>query len=162
MIIVEGIDNTGKSTVIEVIGKTFKIPAARSNMAGATVKDMKQWIAWAESCPRPLILDRHPAISDFVYGNVIRGKSESSIEFAQESRAGHFLIYCCPTLESIQESFGDREQMKGTHENLEKLYTSYESLMEQLEPDFYYDWRNPQSQRALLNYLARPIFAMFK
>ena len=162
MIIVEGMDNTGKSTLIEAIGKAFKIPAARSNMAGAKASDMKQWIAWAESCPKPLILDRHPAISDLVYGNVIRGKSESSVEFARESRAGHFLIYCCPSLESIRESFDDREQMKGTHENLEQLYTGYESLMEQLEPDFYYDWRNPQAQKALLNYLARPIFAMSK
>ena len=160
MIIVEGMDNTGKSTLIEALGKEFKIPTARGNMAGAKMDQMVRWINWAGACPKPLILDRHPAISDLVYGNILKGSSESSVEFAQKSREGNFLIYCCPPLESIEKSFSERPQMKGTHENLLALYIAYESLMEKLSPDFYYDWRNPKHLSALIHQLNSPVFTM--
>jgi len=160
MIIVEGMDNSGKSTLIEHLGKELCLPTARSNYVRANQSEVREWANWANASPRPLIVDRHPAISDLIYGKIIRGFTHSSESFAQEMRARHFLIYCSPPLHCIKESFGEREQMKGTHKNLETLYYAYEELMDRIKPDFFYDYNNPQHLVALTNQVRKAIYSM--
>lgn len=155
MIIVEGMDNTGKTTLIEQLSKALRIPTARTGTYPREIRDISHWSNWAAACPWPLILDRHPAISDLVYGPIIRKGTCSTPEMAQAARRNNFLIYCCPPISEVISTFHVREQMKGTHENLRALYQEYDSLMAELSPDFYYNYLNPHHYDALINQLAR-------
>ena len=67
MIIVEGPDNSGKSTLIQALASQLKLPMARTYRMPQTEEDIQRWHNWANAAPHPLILDRHPAISDLIY-----------------------------------------------------------------------------------------------
>ena len=159
MIIVEGIDNSGKSTLILQLQETFRIPAIRSGMRPTSQKDITHYHNWCAASPTPLILDRHPVISDQVYGLILRGYSPSNPSLAQLLRQDHFLVFCHPSFKVVSQSIHERDQMDGVEEQLHSLYIAYRDLMDQLEPDFIYDYTNPHSLPALVNqlthYLAR-------
>lgn len=161
MIIVEGLDNSGKSTLIQQLSEQFKLPTAHAHRSSALeLKSISEWHCWAAACPKPIILDRHPAISDLVYGPIIRSSTVTTIELAEHYRKDHYLIFCCPTLETIRATYEDRDQMKGTHQNLNDLYHEYLDVMMTLEPDFVYDFVNPRSYAALVTNLTSAIQRM--
>lgn len=154
MIIVEGIDNSGKSSLINQLAEHFKLPYAHAHRSTALTQDsIHRWQNWASACPKTLILDRHPAISDLVYGPIIRGGTASTPELAQSARRNNFLVFCCPSFQTILATYEDREQMEGTHQNLKKLYEAYQDLMLELEPDYVYDFTNPRAYPALIRNL---------
>lgn len=150
MIIIEGMDNTGKTTLIEQLQKEFKLPSARTGTYPRKLEDITRWHNWCSACPRTLIVDRHPAISDLVYGPIIRNHTCSTEGMAYHARNQNYLVFCDPTLPVIQKTYDDRDQMEGTHENLPKLYNAYQDLMRELEPDFIYDFTNPRALSALI------------
>ena len=152
MIICEGFDNTGKSWLCGAISKEFRLPLVKSYRPKAEY-DIHQFNHWVNASPRAAVLDRHPAIADLIYGPILRGETPSSSELAQAARRNNYLVFCCPPIHSVIRSFGDRDQLEGVEENLQKLYQAYESLMESLEPDFIYDYTNPRAYRALINNL---------
>lgn len=141
IIVVEGCDNTGKSTLIQSLAERIKAPLARSYGKPKDSGDIETWHWWARACPQsPIILDRHPVISDLVYGPLLRGGTHSSIEWAREFRGDMFLIYCRPPFHKVAESIDERDQMEGVRERLANIYQSYEGLMEILDPDAIYDY----------------------
>lgn len=150
MIIIEGMDNTGKTTLIQQLQKEFKLPTARTGTYPRSLEDIIQWHNWANACPKQPIVDRHPAISDLVYGPIIRDHTYSTQDEAFSARRHHFLVFCCPPLLTIRSTYADREQMAGTHDNLDRLYYAYQDLMMNLEPDFIYDFTNPRAFSALI------------
>lgn len=162
LIIVEGLDNSGKSTLIESLSKDLRLPAARSNMIGPTTEQIEAYDNWLRAAPaQAAVTDRHPAISDLVYGPIIRGGTESSLDLAlaYRNRPQTVLIYCCPPFHRIQDTFSEREQMKGTHESLPLLYNAYELVMNQLNP-LHYDWTASSAHRqykALIQQIRRTI-----
>lgn len=150
MIIIEGMDNAGKTTLLQSLSEHFKLPNARTGTYPRSVSDILQWHNWASAGPKTLILDRHPSISDLVYGPIIRGSTVATIQMARAAHQNNFLVFCCPPFPIIKATYEDREQMKGTHENLEKIYDAYMDLMLELEPDYVYDYSNPRSYPALV------------
>lgn len=154
MIIIEGMDNAGKSTLINQLSEHFKLPYAHAHRSSAADRSSaNSWHNWAAACPKTLILDRHPNISDLVYGPLIRGSTPMTKEGAHKVRKNHYLVFCCPSLQTIKATYELRDQMEGTHENLEKLYNAYGELMEELEPDFIYQYTNPRALQALIRNL---------
>lgn len=154
MIIVEGIDNSGKSSLINQLAEHFKLPYAHAHRSTAqSSTDINRWQNWAAACPKTLILDRHPAISGLVYGPIIRGHTAATLDLAQGARRNNFLVFCCPSFQTILATYEDREQMEGTHQNLKKLYGAYQDLMLELEPDYVYDFTNPRAYPALIRNL---------
>jgi len=159
MIIITGIDNSGKSSLALQLATHFNLPIVKSYKP-QSLDHIKEFHSWANASPRPAILDRHCAIDDLVYGPIIRGKTPSSISQALECRKEAFLIFCCPSLQTILATYGDREQMEGTHQNLKKLYEAYQDLMLELEPDYVHDFTNPRSYPALIRNLQTAIGRM--
>ena len=152
-IVICGCDNTGKTTLLNSLAQHFKLPQARTNTYPRTREEILAWHHWAETCPTPLILDRHPAISDLVYGPTIRGDTSSNPGLASSLRQRMYLIICLPPLQVVQNSFSGREQMKGTHENLYSLYSAYEGLSTFLDPDYIYNYTAKGSYDRLIAHL---------
>jgi type III secretory pathway lipoprotein EscJ len=74
----------------------------------------------------------------------------ATIKLAQAAQKNNYLIFCCPSLETIKATYEDREQMEGTHQKIDALYNAYMDLMLELEPDYVYDYSNPRSYSALV------------
>lgn len=159
LIIVEGMDNTGKSTLIQTLAEEFRLPTARTYKKPDSSKEIHIWDAWCNSCPHHLILDRHPAISDLIYGPILRGITYSGLGLAQDVREGNFLIYCRPSIEVIEQTINDRDQLEGVVDNSRKLLHAYDYLMEELHPDVIYDYTQKEEidilKQVLTTFLGR-------
>lgn len=140
LIITEGMDNAGKSTLIQSLAEEFRLPTARTYKKPNSSLEIHQWDAWAHHCPEHLILDRHPAISDFIYGPLLRGVTYSGLALAQNVSERAYLVYCRPASAFIHATMHERDQLAGVAENTDKLIALYDNLMEDLKPDFVYDY----------------------
>ena len=152
LIIVEGCDGTGKTTLIQALAADLNLPIIKSFKPQSRAH-IDQFDNWAKACPRIPLCDRHSAISDIVYGKVLRGGTPSDLDLARSKLRNNFVVYCCPPLTAVQNNVHVEPQMKGVKEQLRQIYNAYEELMEELEPQFTYDYSQPGAYQALTHQL---------
>ena len=152
LIIVEGPDAVGKTTLINQLASELNLPIVKSYKPTSR-SDIYAFSNWANACPRTPICDRHAAISDLVYGPIIRGATPSSLSLAQATIRNNYLIHVNPGKDIALKHLQDQKQMDGVIETYSQLYDGYEKLMEQLTPDFIYNWTNPRAFNVLVNNL---------
>jgi hypothetical protein len=160
-IVVEGMDGTGKTTLIAKLAKDFDLEIITRPQG----RPLDQW--WTEELERPMeapvpIHDRF-FYSELVYGPVLRGKIEVN-KAVQDNvlwflRHTSLLVYARPFSEGIRETIKLNPQMAGVTENAEKLLFTYDRLMEYerswFGPRFYhYDWRSLGSYEEVKNKVA--------
>jgi len=137
MIIIEGPDNSGKSTLGAYLQKNLQVPLVHSikpdpawNFSQALEQSIMQLL------PQRLIRDRTYAISEYVYGPICRGGSalgpmhQKALENLMHY--GHLIIYCRPP-DNVILNNGDREQMEGVVENHLAIIHRYDRLINELE-----------------------------
>jgi hypothetical protein len=165
-IIVEGVDGSGKSTLIEGLLREFHFLTPVVNEKRGE-QDFEKW--WPE------VLDTHyhgliPIhdrfyYSELVYGPVLRGTLTGSLELhksvREQLRAEAFLIYARPSFGSIAEKARVNQQMNGVLTHLPELLDGYDTIM-QTQIDYYghnrfftYDWRFKSDFNLLLKQLDR-------
>ncbi len=152
-ILLEGMDNTGKTTLAQKLHETLNVPVVKlPNYRKVVDKNsyIKQLIDLLElSRKADFIVDRHPIISENVYGPILE-KNNVLIQnplwpelVEAFSKANPTIIYCRPPTAKIK-AFGEREQMNGVTMNADKLILRYDALMEQLCVAgfrvYVYDW----------------------
>lgn len=146
MIIVEGCDNTGKTTLIQKLKERFPqlevVPKWTGPRGPGSMKKMwDHMMTYLTRNPdetKYLVFDRFPLISELVYGPVIRKHIEFSreqIEQATELLKKHFplVIYCRRDPEAILANFEEREQMEGVRENVKALIDQYNRVLCELD-----------------------------
>lgn len=153
-IIVEGMDNTGKTTLIEAITNHLQqgeVPFfhRKPRGPGSRGQDLTEIHTMLESTG-VRIYDRTPVISELVYGKVLRGEGSlgnQSWHFLQLLlRIEPLIIYCRPHDDAIF-NFGDRPQMAGVIEQKQKLLERYDFMMNAIrnlgygQLVFTYDWQ---------------------
>jgi len=136
MIIVEGMDNTGKSTVAKLLGDTFQLPVVdRQGRPERDEQVIEQVMSFLLLDP-PAILDRHPLISERVYGLVVRKRDifEPPLNFSfyleRLLRDDPLIVYCRPDLARILNF--TKGQMSGVEAHAESLVEFYDHLMDDL------------------------------
>lgn len=135
MIIVEGMDNTGKTTLIAELVKEFpELQTVKSLGPNKTVGDALAWVAGAIRNEDPrVIYDRYFPISERVYGLTLRGKDlfghYSYDLISLTLRRQPLIIYCRPS-QRVVESWGEREQMEGVKSHCHDLLKRYDWIME--------------------------------
>lgn len=139
MIIVLGMDNTGKSTLTQSLAKELNGEVVNS-MGPGTEKEQQQWVI-KQVCDNlrngnNLIHDRFTCFEEMVYGKVLRGgKSNFSlqdnyyVDLVKSMKP--IIIYARPPREVIF-NFGTREQMEGVIEHSEKLLEAYDELIREM------------------------------
>lgn len=158
MIIIEGPDNAGKSTLAEKLSKALEIPVVHS------VRPEKHWSeedvlyhsTW-QLRPQEAILDRVYAISEYVYGRVIRGKtalgSKHSEALFDLYNRPYLIIYCRPDDHTILAN-GSRDQMEGVIQHHQAIINEYDILMEEVKrftvgEVFHFNWKSDHIDRVI-------------
>lgn len=172
IVIVEGPDNSGKSTLIELLVKTYRAikgqdPHVEHSPSKLVVEGKhREWLQWIEDTlnrESDSIYDRHSIISEAVYGPILRDTDLLSTTryLDRLKRLGPLIIYCKPPLERILET--TKPEMEGVQERLKDLALSYDMHMTNLRLDgiqiCVYDWTDRMSaQKALITF--RNFFAV--
>lgn len=139
MIVVEGVDGSGKSTLINSLSYELKLkvhPRASSSVGGP-VKDIFGWAArdldqWHQQST-PHIYDRHPLISEPIYGPVVRGHLDHRFSTPEGRRIQQMfkelslVILCKPPIQEVMSNISDplHDQMDGVADHAAALYHLY-------------------------------------
>jgi hypothetical protein len=137
MIVVEGSDGSGKSTLIADLATTFSLPIAPRVVSKTTeaMVDLKEWTEHNVSMGwQPIIFDRHRLISEPIYGSVLRKGFEPGFDdvrwlhamntmFYQYCRP--LIIYCVPPYPIVRANLqGDQDNLAVVHK-IRRIYSLY-------------------------------------
>lgn len=141
MIILEGPDGGGKTTLLNQLVESFPgiavhPRASTSGPEGGPLKDpdLYTWAhndvwSWAE---QPLsFYDRHPLISEYVYGPSIRGTMDPRFHTTPLRRRlaqRALVIVCLPPLEVVRRSVSAERDMPGVSTHIDIIWHLYASL----------------------------------
>lgn len=141
MIIIEGPDGAGKSTLMERLRADLPfIPLAPrfatskggplTNLGGLVYEDIKRQMRMSE----PQLYDRHPIISEYVYGHTLPGrevnpyfKFPSAKTLRQQIAESALVVWCMPPFIAVEANVthGHNDQMPGVADSIDKLYEAY-------------------------------------
>lgn len=128
MIFIEGVDNSGKTTLIERLEKA----GYRTDKSPHELKGMINFEAETQLNQRGKIWDRGRVISECIYGNVLRdGPAVDKTSIMRFIEKRPLIIFCRPADKYILSNNG-RAQMAGVLNNHKALIDAYDELMREL------------------------------
>lgn len=172
VLIVEGLDNTGKTTLVEQLQQEFPVFQMRPSIGNKHDLNLIRNQAYEESImPHPYMLaDRARLISEYVYNPILNNRPiaysfsawmDMIANFAQGGP--HLIIYMRRDVQGIINSFKDREQLEGVEGSLTHLSLAYSKIMGMIELMFsvqrdpmknqVMQWRLEYGLEALLPYV---------
>lgn len=146
MIIVEGPDGSGKSTLVgELVSRLGLIQGTRSTLDRdrlheTTVQDSYRAVmAAVNGMDEPVIWDRM-FYSDGIYAPIVRDEESmfpgTTIEYLHRlvlaMRAP--VVICLPPLEVVRANVASSRQLAGVAENIDAIYEAYEMLAREFSP----------------------------
>lgn len=155
LVAVEGVDGSGKTTLIENLRHSSKeyfwvMRASGPPNSPYNLVDAVSLIAQSARGPVPIVLDRHPLISEPIYGPRLRQINHWDQVYPPKSLQDHLclmvdrIIYCRPPLKTVLKEVRKERQLDGVVEGISLLYDLYDQGMEILEgwgiKVVQYDW----------------------
>lgn len=136
MVIVEGPDGAGKTTLIQHLCQKFELPlhkrfsdSKQGPLGDMFAKGMEDILTWPTQALS--VYDRHPFISQPIYNPIVR-KVQDSRFWGPEGRAlfhdlvnNSIVIFCDPGLEHIEKNLTDEGQMDGVTKHIRALHGAY-------------------------------------
>lgn len=164
VILIEGMDNSGKTTLVSKLASITGYTVVHSS--GPDKDQVKSWLNWiflrAEG-GEDIIMDRCSLISEQVYGPELRGGSvfqdtEWLGLWGRLMELNPKIVYCRPSRETICGTINNREQMEGVADHCLRLVEGYDSFFSYLtESDlakfWVYDYTKPNEEKALMDWL---------
>jgi hypothetical protein len=156
IIVVEGVDGAGKSTLIAnlraVSDRYFWIlrasgPPSSAQEVELAIDKIDELGNGAPSLN--WVFDRHPLISEPIYGRVLRGKSHldgmASKVYRERIASINKIIYCRPPFKTVLDGVQIENQLAGVHERIRELYDAYDEAIDFMRihlrvPIITYDW----------------------
>lgn len=167
MVIVEGPDGGGKTTLIKELSESLGVevaPRACSSETGP-VKDLMGWTTrflnhHSRNLNQFTLHDRFPLISEPIYGSLVRGYLSKGFDTPWYSEAWQLftqlkpiIIFCLPPLDVVIENVKkeDIAQMDGVTFNIRGLYWQYNTLMHRLRAPkdhqtVFWDYTDPRAE----------------
>lgn len=142
-VIIEGPDNSGKSTLIKFLESNLR----RSVIHNTVDKDSTSVLgkqAQELSLEGNIIYDRSAVISEYIYCLVLQRAPviPFNISHVADLCDNAIVVFCLPPLDKVLAT--TKDEMPGVVENLEKLYNQYDNLIDELvmmgKQFFVYDW----------------------
>lgn len=149
-LIVEGPDGGGKTRLIEALMARYPLThhAKASTSLRGPVRNLAAWvtddIAKMPTFETLNVYDRHPVISEPIYGRVARGNPQPGFTTDRFGRPASspwlsaqrlalyektMVIWCIPTLEQCKSAVDPERDMPGVVENIEEIYDWYRNAM---------------------------------
>jgi len=138
MIIVEGCDNAGKTTLVSKLSADHRLLVLNNRQRPLSLQDSDDYLKLTIPLAQRFktIFDRWQPISEPIYGPICRNTYLfESVDIAFQHKAllmaklQPMVIYCRPSNEKIL-NFGDREQMDGVILNATKIIDGYDRMMD--------------------------------
>ena len=136
MIIVEGPDGAGKTTLIRQLQERYELEVAPRVVSKDTeaMTDLQVWVE--DNVQRgfqDLIFDRHRLISEPIYGPILRNKqSPGFTDFPWVShmlwrfyKSNPVIIYCLPPLETVKANIANDPDNVVVADKIEAIYAAY-------------------------------------
>lgn len=158
LIVVEGVDASGKSTLLETsrleIKKRYFV-LVRHSCRPLELGDALQFMRMVNGSSQYLdvIADRHPLISEPIYGTIIRDGHLFANHFNYDNpeyRANTLsssvdrIIYCRPPVEVMREHIDKNPQLEWVKERFDQLVEAYDETMSYLQDEgvdvVWHDW----------------------
>lgn len=137
MIIIEGPDGSGKTTLIRQIQEQYPdlqvAPRVVSKQTEAMV-DMQEWVNINLSLGvQYTLFDRYRLISEFIYGPILRKEQQpgfTSMTWAWHSlrrfqQLRPLIIYCMPPLEVVMQNIAGDPDNDRVWDHIMQIYTAY-------------------------------------
>lgn len=135
MIILEGPDNSGKSTLGAKLAEFTGWPVVHSSSNHPKGPDEMYLVALEQLVPKPQILDRVFSVSEAVYGPLIRGRNRvgvlNRVLLRTLVRSQNLIIYCRPPEMEILNT--SKDEMDGVVENHAEIIRRYDKLFNTLD-----------------------------
>lgn len=142
IVILEGPDNTGKSTFAEYLAKRFNTPIQHS--PGPLNRDVlhkfmdEAFTRDIFSYKKLFLFDRMPMFSEVVYGTSIRGNivfSQQDLEMYdfQLKSTAHLVIFTDIPQAVAEKNWSERKQMEGVYERWTDIRERYAKLYTRCE-----------------------------
>lgn len=147
MLVVEGPDGAGKTTLIKTLlqHSDRQVQARAVTSEQGPVMDLVKWTEYHVGMtdqyfhtPRNRRLyDRFTLISEPIYGPLTRGRLADgfdngewlAIAWAHFLRANPVMLFCLPPLEDVKRNIAHLPQMAGVQENIETIYWQYHNTV---------------------------------
>lgn len=139
-VIVEGMDGTGKTNLVNYLLQAFPMltPHPRaSTSTGGPVPELDWWVINDTTTTHraaPSVYDRHPIISEPIYGPVCRGKVPGRFNDARwvadmkrRLALASVMILCAPPWDTVKANLEneDIDHMEGVRKHAHSLYMAY-------------------------------------
>lgn len=135
MVIVEGPDGSGKTTLVEKLAHDLDVPIAARVVSQQTrpMEDLKRWTEVnLEGGFQQVIFDRHRLISDPIYRSVLGNHNPSLYDpdwlmrkWTQLVDIRPLVIFCLPPLEVVKKNLQGDEANAVVSPYTDQLYYSY-------------------------------------
>lgn len=139
MIIVEGPDGAGKSHLVQKLSAELHLPVHERASHGVEgpIANHYDWahrdvVTMADQ--ELAIYDRHPLISEYIYGPICRGIlppafATSNAHVLVRMMAPRVLVVLCrPPNERLKSSVSVQRDMPGVTENVERIAAAYDAM----------------------------------
>lgn len=136
-IIIEGPDGSGKSSLLSHLQTAFPYIDTHerfSTSVGGPVDDLKTRVRDSVNdslLAMPKFYDRHPFISEFIYGPILRGGIKDGLDELESYRAHvlqeSLIILCLPSISRVRENIlkNADDQMPGVLSHIDAIYDGY-------------------------------------
>lgn len=138
-IIVEGPDGGGKTTLVRWLSSILDIPIhdRASTSTGGPVGNLAMWVEQDLTSPfglgQPWLYDRHPIVSELVYGPITRNRLPQGFRSEAWRKAmisnvarSSILVWCLPSLDVVMKNTEkEGRDMPGVFGNIDRIHAGY-------------------------------------
>jgi hypothetical protein len=157
VIVVEGPDGAGKTTLIETLSDLLDLPVA-PRVVSKDAEAMVNLVHWTERNVtegfQPIIYDRHRLISEPIYGPILREYPEPGFDdpmwlYEMNTKFYNFctpvIIYCLPPVVAVINNIESDPDNRVVKSSIERIYALYANkaateLVHRPLHTFWYDY----------------------
>jgi predicted HAD superfamily Cof-like phosphohydrolase len=129
IIVLEGPDNSGKSTLAKILSEAFNIPVKHSEGREKYPGEINERVKRYLDDPKPIIYDRHPVVSQLIYSLIVKNTKVDDDLIDQFYREKPIFIYCKALNRMnghINKDYDEPEYVKLIDEKYDALTAEYD------------------------------------